>query len=71
MCKALFLHYLSILNRIPIGWRHKINDNRNLDEEMKYSIPCLETTKILLKHVKGSRRLYNILTDTDSITSNR
>ena len=71
MCKVLFLHYQSILNRIPVEWRHKINDNRNLCLEMKYTVPCLEITKILLKDVKGSRRLYNILTDTDSITPTR
>ena len=69
--QGTFLHYQSILNRIPIEWRHKINDNRNLCVEMKCSVPCLEIIKILLKDVKGSRRLYNILTDTDSITPTR
>ena len=38
---------------------------------MKYSIPYLEITTIVLKDVKGSRRLYNILIDTDSITPTR
>ena len=65
------MHYQSILNRIPIEWRHKINDNRNLCVEIKYSVTCLEITRILLKDAKGSRRLYNILTDTDSITPTR
>ena len=70
--QGTFLHYQSILNRIPIEWRHKINDNRNLCVEIKYSVPCLEITKILLKDAKGSRRLYNIfLTDIDSITPTR
>ena len=64
-------HYQSILNPIPIEWRHKIDDNQNLCVEMKYRVPCLEITKILLKDVKGSRKLYNILTDTDSITPTR
>ena len=35
--------------------------------EMKYSIACLEITKIVLNDV----RLYNILTDKDSITPTR
>ena len=69
--QGTFLHYQSILNRIPIEWRHKINDNRNLYVEIKYSVPCLEITRILLKDAKGSRRLYNILTDTDAITPTR
>ena len=61
--QGTFLHYQSILNRIPIKWRHKINDNRIFYVEMKYSIPCLEITKILFKDVKGSRSLYNTLTN--------
>ena len=32
--QGTFLHYRSILNRIPIEWRHKINDNRNLCVEI-------------------------------------
>ena len=69
--QGTLLQYQSILNRIIIDWRHKIIDNRNVCVEMKYSIPYLEITTIVLKDVKGSRRLYNILIDTDSITPTR
>ena len=68
--RGIALDYQHLLNKIPVGWKSVINNNKVFTIENKFNTRCNTYISYLMQNKKGSRIFYAIIEKVNQLNVN-